>query len=193
MELTQYLQYAVALFFVLALIGLLAWMAKRMRRRGSAMAGSGGRHLGVIEASAVDGQRRLVLVRRDHVGHLLLIGGGQDLLIEKDIPLGVARETQRMHQPMAEPVQMAAEPMAAEPMPAEQHAERPMAPVVRPPAPMHQPATQQPVAPQPQPQPAPAGTAPVAPAPAAPAQPAVQQSNLMQVRPGEGFRTLEDK
>jgi hypothetical protein len=41
--------------------------------------------LAVIDAAAVDGQRRLVLIRRDNVEHLLMIGGRTDIVIEPNI------------------------------------------------------------------------------------------------------------
>jgi outer membrane biosynthesis protein TonB len=74
---------------------------------------AGGRNrktrLAVMDAAAVDSQRRLVLVRRDDVEHLILIGGPTDLLVERDI---------RLHAPSRRPV--AAEPAeAARPRPAE--------------------------------------------------------------------------
>lgn len=41
--------------------------------------------LTVTDAAAIDSQRRLVLVRRDDVEHLLLIGGLSDIVIEQNI------------------------------------------------------------------------------------------------------------
>jgi flagellar protein FliO/FliZ len=41
--------------------------------------------LALIDAASVDGRRRLVLVRRDNVEHLLLIGGPTDVVIEPNI------------------------------------------------------------------------------------------------------------
>src|SRR5437879_463071 len=41
--------------------------------------------LAVIDAAAVDGRRRLVLVRRDNVEHLLMIGGPSDIVVEPNI------------------------------------------------------------------------------------------------------------
>lgn len=41
--------------------------------------------LTVTDAAAVDSQRRLVLVRRDDVEHLILIGGPTDIVIEQNI------------------------------------------------------------------------------------------------------------
>jgi hypothetical protein len=41
--------------------------------------------LTVTDAAAIDSQRRLVLVRRDDVEHLILIGGPSDIVIEQNI------------------------------------------------------------------------------------------------------------
>jgi hypothetical protein len=43
------------------------------------------RRLGVIESTSVDGRRRLLLVRRDNVEHLIMTGGPVDVLIETGI------------------------------------------------------------------------------------------------------------
>ena len=55
--------------------------------------------LGVIEAAAVDNKRRLVLVRRDNVEHLIMIGGTSDILIEAGV--NRAAPTPRPNQPPA--------------------------------------------------------------------------------------------
>ncbi len=57
------------------------------RRAGSAASASRGRQprLAVIDAAAVDGRRRLVLIRRDNVEHLLMIGGPTDVVVEPNI------------------------------------------------------------------------------------------------------------
>jgi hypothetical protein len=39
----------------------------------------------VIDAASVDGRRRLLLVRRDNVEHLVMIGGPTDIVIEQNI------------------------------------------------------------------------------------------------------------
>jgi hypothetical protein len=46
--------------------------------------------LGVTEQVSIDGRRKLVLVRRDDVEHLLMIGGPVDLVVEDKIPLSKA-------------------------------------------------------------------------------------------------------
>jgi hypothetical protein len=72
-----------------ALIGLaiVLWLIKR--RGGSSPFIRGGRNrqprLQVLDAAAVDARRRLVLVRRDNVEHLVMIGGPTDIVIESGI------------------------------------------------------------------------------------------------------------
>src|SRR5664279_5714347 len=44
--------------------------------------------LAVIDAATVDGRRRLVLIRRDNVEHLLMIGGPTDVVVEPNIVRG---------------------------------------------------------------------------------------------------------
>lgn len=52
---------------------------------------AGGRNrktrLAVMDATAVDSHRRLILVRRDDVEHLILIGGPTDVVVEQNIRL----------------------------------------------------------------------------------------------------------
>ncbi|TJV69021.1 MAG: hypothetical protein E5X76_26155 [Mesorhizobium sp.] len=56
---------------------------------------AGGRNrktrLAVMDATAVDSHRRLVLVRRDDIEHLILIGGPTDVVVERDIRLAAPR------------------------------------------------------------------------------------------------------
>ncbi len=72
-------------------IGLLCLVAVLwiIRRRPSSPFVRGGRNrqprLAVLDAAAVDTRRRLVLVRRDDVEHLIMIGGPTDIVIESRI------------------------------------------------------------------------------------------------------------
>src|SRR3546814_14733715 len=74
MDLQTYLRFVLALVAVLALIGVLAWLARRYGIGGMLATGGGGRlrRLAIVEVLAVDGRRRLVLVRRDGVEHIIL-------------------------------------------------------------------------------------------------------------------------
>src|SRR5256885_15900102 len=69
-----------AFIVVLALIGLAAWLVRRFANSRLGANTSRGRmpRLAVIDAAAVDGRRRLVLVRRDNIEHLIMIGGPPD-------------------------------------------------------------------------------------------------------------------
>ena len=46
----------------------------------------------VIDAATVDGRRRLVLIRRDNVEHLLIIGGPTDVVVEQNIVRATAAQ-----------------------------------------------------------------------------------------------------
>ncbi|HYM33318.1 MAG TPA: flagellar biosynthetic protein FliO [Candidatus Cybelea sp.] len=91
MDLEQYLRFVGAFILVLALIGLVAWVGRRfglMPRAGNAQSG---RRLQVVEVAPVDARRRLVLIRRDDVEHLLLLGQGADVVIESGVRTNVSR------------------------------------------------------------------------------------------------------
>ncbi len=92
-------KFFIAFAVVLALIGLSAWLVRRFsaNRLGSANARGRQPRLAVIDASPVDGRRRLVLIRRDNVEHLLMIGGPTDVVVEQNIVRGAttARDTPR--------------------------------------------------------------------------------------------------
>src|SRR3954451_18535092 len=80
-------RFVVAFVIVLALIGLTFWL---IRRFGTARVGNAAQRgrmprLAVIDAAPVDGRRRLVLVRRDNIEHLLMIGGPTDIVVEQNI------------------------------------------------------------------------------------------------------------
>jgi flagellar protein FliO/FliZ len=83
----QAVTFVFAFVAVLALIGLAAWLVRRFAGNRLGANTNRGRmpRLAVIDAAAVDGRRRLVLVRRDNVEHLLMIGGPTDIVVESNI------------------------------------------------------------------------------------------------------------
>jgi flagellar protein FliO/FliZ len=83
----QALTFFFAFVVVLALIGVVAWLIRRFASNRLGANTQRGRmpRLAVIDAAAVDGRRRLVLVRRDNVEHLLMIGGPTDIVVEPNI------------------------------------------------------------------------------------------------------------
>ena len=87
MDLDLYARFLLALVFVLALIGGLTWAARRFGLGGKLMPNrDGARRLEVVEVVTLDARRKLVLLRRDAVEHLVLLGSGNDLLVESGIP-----------------------------------------------------------------------------------------------------------
>ena len=83
----QALTFFFAFVAVLALIGVVAWLVRRFASNRLGANTNRGRmpRLAVIDAAAVDGRRRLVLVRRDNIEHLLMIGGPTDIVVEPNI------------------------------------------------------------------------------------------------------------
>ncbi|MGB3388560.1 MAG: hypothetical protein WBA88_11315 [Pseudaminobacter sp.] len=78
---------------ILLLIVLIIVKLVRSLTFGTFVAGGRNRkaRLAVMDATAVDSNRRLVLVRRDDIEHLLLIGGASDIVVERDIRLAQQR------------------------------------------------------------------------------------------------------
>jgi len=104
-------RFVVAFVIVLALIGLTFWLIRRFGTARVGTAAQRGRQprLAVIDAAPVDGRRRLVLVRRDNVEHLLLIGGPSDFVVEQNIVRAVP-----VNPPRDVPVPRAEGPRTAE-------------------------------------------------------------------------------
>ena len=76
--------------FVIVVLGVLALAFWLLRWFGGGRLGSDatrGRQLrlAVIDQATVDSRRRLVLIRRDNVEHLLIIGGPSDVVVEQNI------------------------------------------------------------------------------------------------------------
>ncbi|HEV7254456.1 MAG TPA: hypothetical protein VGN97_15330 [Mesorhizobium sp.] len=87
-------QYVEAILWTLGALAALAVLLLIVRlarglRGGTFVAGGRNRRtrLAVMDATAIDTHRRLVLVRRDDVEHLLLIGGPTDVVVEQNIRL----------------------------------------------------------------------------------------------------------
>src|SRR5437660_12141295 len=72
---------------VVGVLALAPWLMRRFGSQRLTSSGARGRQprLAVIDEANVDGRRKLVLVRRDNVEHLLIIGGPSDVVIEPNI------------------------------------------------------------------------------------------------------------
>src|ERR1043166_6772374 len=86
--------FVIAFVVVLLLIGAATWL---VRRFGATRLDAGARsrqpRLAVVDAAAVDSRRKLVIIRRDNVEHLLMIGGPTDVVVETNIVRGAAVAT----------------------------------------------------------------------------------------------------
>jgi hypothetical protein len=165
--------YAAALLWTFAALILLVIVLVIIRLVRNLTFGTfvaGGRNrktrLAVMDATAVDSHRRLVLVRRDDIEHLILIGGPTDVVVERDIRLSAPRRPALTGDGGLQPVQATAAPAA-----------RPRAPQPAPPPPRQAPA------PQPVTTAAPARPRPAAPAPAPAPKPVTQSYQPTNVTP----------
>jgi Flagellar biosynthesis protein, FliO len=139
--LPQPLSYVALFAAVIVGIVLLLWIAKKLLG-GTFVSGGRGRHLrlAVMDATPVDSRRRLVLVRRDDVEHLILIGGPTDVVVEQNIRLDGQRDTKPVAAPSTvaepEPPRAVDALRAREPaQPALQQPELRQRPLTTPPAP----------------------------------------------------------
>lgn len=167
--------------FALLLLVVVLGLIRLFRGLGGGTFVAGGRNrrtrLAVMDAAAIDSRRRLVLVRRDDVEHLVLIGGPTDVVIERDIRIvnRAARHADHHHEAAADTVHTSPEleraraqvrPPQAAPRPAEPP--RPVEPVLpaRPASPAHNVTLPRPAMPMPAPPPPPSAARPGGSAPA---------------------------
>ncbi|SFK52265.1 hypothetical protein SAMN04488125_102269 [Methylorubrum salsuginis] len=86
-------QFLVIFLVILVLMIGAVLLYRRFAGRGlSLTAGANGRgrqpRLGIVDIYELDRQRQLILLRRDNVEHLLLVGGPNDVVIERNIQRG---------------------------------------------------------------------------------------------------------
>lgn len=82
MDFDTYFRFALALILVLGLIALLAWV---LRRFGAGVKLQRGRRLGIVEVQSLGPRHRLILLRRDQVEHLVIVGPHSETLVESGI------------------------------------------------------------------------------------------------------------
>lgn len=85
MEITAYLRVILSLTLVVGLMLLVLWALRRFNVGGIVARPGARRRVTMVETTALDSRRRLILVRRDGVEHLLMIGGTHDLVVESGI------------------------------------------------------------------------------------------------------------
>jgi len=97
LQLSQPFVYIAAIAIILMLLAVFAWVLRKISGNSTQSESSGrGRQprLGIVETFQLDRQRQLVIVRRDSVEHLLLLGGTSDLVVEGNIVRAMATPAQ---------------------------------------------------------------------------------------------------
>lgn len=84
MTIEDYIRFAAAFIFVLALMGLLGWI---MRRFNNAQQGFSGKdkRLAIIEQKMIDPRHKMVLIRRDDKEHLVILSQNGNTVVEAGI------------------------------------------------------------------------------------------------------------
>lgn len=109
-----------ALVIVLVLIVAALWALKLLFNASGSVTRGRQRRLAVIDTLSIDGKHNLVLVRRDNVEHLMVIGGTQNVVVET----GISTETpEPVRGPRAQVAAPAAGDAAKPPAPATQSPE----------------------------------------------------------------------
>jgi len=92
MDIVAYGRFALALAVVVGLIVGFAWLVRKYGQ-GRLMPGGVRRRIGIVEVTGLDARRRLVMVRRDDVEHLLILGPNGETVVERNIPSPANAET----------------------------------------------------------------------------------------------------
>jgi hypothetical protein len=78
--------YGISVVVLIAVAGLGLWFLRQsLGLDGVALFATKQRRLALVESTAIDGRRRMLLVRRDNVEHLIMTGGPVDVLLETGI------------------------------------------------------------------------------------------------------------
>lgn len=107
---TQVIAAILALIVVLLLFSIFVFVLKRLTGSNAPQNRSRQPRIAVMDSTNVDARRQLVLIRRDNVEHLLLVGGPSDLVVEQNIVRNAPVAAQRQA-PNAVPANTGSGPM----------------------------------------------------------------------------------
>ena len=85
MDPTEYLRFFAALIFVLALIGAAAFALRAFGFMTPGNRNRAERRMSIVETLMLDPRRRLLIVRRDNVEHVLLLGMSGETIVERAV------------------------------------------------------------------------------------------------------------
>ena len=145
------IRLCLAFLVALGSISATAWALTRFGRRRLAVASGQQARLSIIDTASIEGSRRLILIRRDNVEHLLMIGGPTDVVVETNIlrPAGAPLKLPLTHSSAAaerQPRPILERDKASRPLPPEPMATPHPALQPKPPAPPFKPLSQDPAA-----------------------------------------------
>ncbi len=85
MDITDYLKFFAALIFVLAMMGGLAFILKKLGLDRGGSLTNGKRRLKIIEVMNIDAKHKAALIQCDDKQHLMLLNAQGDTIIESNI------------------------------------------------------------------------------------------------------------
>lgn len=104
------LQFAIIFIVIFLILAAIVFTFRRLTGKSvtlSSKSGTRGRQprLGIVDIYELDRQRQLILLRRDNVEHLLLVGGPNDVVIERNINrnMGARLPAEELEQDDSEP------------------------------------------------------------------------------------------
>ena len=85
MEIYDYIKFVAALVFVLGLMGGFALVLKRIGLGNVGVTPSDKRRLKIVEILPLDARRKALILRRDGVEHLVILGPSGETVVETNI------------------------------------------------------------------------------------------------------------
>jgi len=102
LQIPQPLLYVGIIAIILLFLGIFAWILQKITRTNSGIEGNNRvrqPRLGIVDTFQLDRQRQLVIIRRDTVEHLLLLGGTNDIVVESNIVRSISSQSQTRETP----------------------------------------------------------------------------------------------
>lgn len=93
----------VSIILIVIAVFVLIWLVRMLLSGRFSLRHNPDLRLQVVDATAIDNRRKLVLVRRDNVEHLIVIGGQNDLVVESGIGAPVSTEQRAPQRTVAQP------------------------------------------------------------------------------------------
>ena len=84
MDIATYGRFALALAVVIGLLVAFSWLVRKYGQ-GRLMPGGARGRIGIVEVTGLDARRRLVLLRRDGIEHLVILGPTGETVVERGI------------------------------------------------------------------------------------------------------------